>query len=228
MTAAPAPLISVAAERLEARHRDVASERRAQIVQGAVQAFAEKGYFGTTIEDIAARAGVSKGLIYVYFEDKQDVLFLTLHYVLDTYARELPALLEGVEGPLERLEKALSSYCRLIDRNRAITDLAYQVTTVLPAKQRAQLKATEFKVNRILQSCLEACFYGGLMRPANLDFLVYQYVMFCHSWALKRWAFEDKYSLEDYIAEGVRLLIEPHLTSAGREHWGPVPTITKG
>jgi|TARA_B100001964_G_scaffold123810_1_gene137209 AcrR family transcriptional regulator len=198
---------------------DIAGQRRAQIVEGAVRAFADKGYFGTTIEDIAGQAGVSKGLIYVYFEDKRDVLFLTLRFVLETYARELPALLEGIEGPLERLRTALGSYCRLIDRYRDVTVLAYQATTVLPPPQRAQVKAAESKVNRILQGCLEACFYSGLMRPANLDFQVYQYVMFCHTWALKHWAFGDHYSLDDYIAEGTALLIEPHLTAEGRRHW---------
>ncbi len=213
MTAAPA-LASVSVA--ETGATDVASRRRAQIVEGAVRAFAENGFFGTTIEDIANRAGVSKGLIYVYFEDKRDVLYFALRYILETYARELPALLEGIEGPLQRLQTALSTYCRLIDRNREATALAYQATTVLPAEQRALVKAAESKVNRILQSCLEACFYGGLMQPANLDFLVSQYATFCHTWALKHWAFRDKYSLEDYIAEGTRLLIEPHLTASGR------------
>jgi AcrR family transcriptional regulator len=198
---------------------EISSQRRAQIVEGAVRALADKGYFGTTIEDIAGQAGVSKGLIYVYFEDKRDVLFLTLRLVLETYARELPALLEGIEGPLERLHTALSTYCRLIDRYRDVTVLAYQSTGVLLAPQRAQVKAAESKVNRVLQGCLEACFYGGLMRPANLDFMVYQYVMFCHTWALKQWAFGDKYSLDDYIAEGTALLIEPHLTAAGHKVW---------
>ena len=196
--------------------RGNAEARRGQIVQAAVKLFARKGYHATTIEEIAAEAGVSKGLVYVYFEDKTDVLFLTLCFVLEIYAREIPALLHGTRHPLCRLETAFRAYLSLIDQYRDATLLAYRSTADLPAGKRQKIKAAESRVNRILQSCIEPCIHEGLLAPANLDFLVYQYVLFCHSWALKHWAFRDKYDLDEYAAEGLRLLIDPHLTEKGR------------
>lgn len=55
-------------------------ERRGQIVKAATKLFSEQGYYLTTIQDIAGEAGISVGLIYQYFKDKDDVLFLTLHW----------------------------------------------------------------------------------------------------------------------------------------------------
>jgi len=75
-------------------------ERRQQIVNAAVKLFSEQGYYSTTIQNIAREAGISVGLIYQYFRDKDDVLFLTLKLVLETYEREIPAALEGAEHPL--------------------------------------------------------------------------------------------------------------------------------
>ncbi len=206
----------ILADHDKAPERDIAGARRGQIVDAAVRLFSEKGYFQTTIEDIAGAAGVSKGLVYVYFTDKLDVLFYTLRFVLDFYGRELPALLEGIEHPLMRLELSLRTYCGLIDDNRDATVLAYQSTKILPADQRAVVKTAESKVNAIIRDCTQTCIRRGLMGRVNLDIFVYQLTTFCHMWALKHWAFRDKYSLEEYAEEGIKLLIDPHLTRKGR------------
>ena len=47
--------------------------RPAEIVSAAMQVFAEKGFAAARLDDIAARAGVSKGALYLYFETKQDL-----------------------------------------------------------------------------------------------------------------------------------------------------------
>jgi AcrR family transcriptional regulator len=52
--------------------------RREQILTAAVACFARAGYHATTMADVAAQAGVSKGTPYLYFGSKQD-LFLALH-----------------------------------------------------------------------------------------------------------------------------------------------------
>lgn len=47
--------------------------RPAEIVAAALEVFAEKGFAAARLDDIAARAGVSKGALYLYFETKQDL-----------------------------------------------------------------------------------------------------------------------------------------------------------
>ena len=49
------------------------ADRPDEIVAAAFQVFAEKGFAAARLEDIAARAGVSKGAIYLYFATKQDI-----------------------------------------------------------------------------------------------------------------------------------------------------------
>lgn len=49
-------------------------DRRKQILRAAVEVFAERGFHRTRVSDIAQRAGVAYGLIYHYFESKDDVL----------------------------------------------------------------------------------------------------------------------------------------------------------
>jgi len=191
-------------------------ERRGQIVRAAVKLFSEEGYYTTTIQQIAKEAGVSTGLIYQYFGDKDDVLFLSLKLVLETYEHEIPPRLEGIEHPVERLCMALWAYCTIVDGLREATVLAYRSTKSLRADRRALVKADETRTNRLLQGCLRACIAGGYMRAVNEYLLVYQYVNFCHAWALKHWALRARFSLSSYVAEGIGLLVEPFLTAKGR------------
>jgi len=49
-------------------------EKRQAIIDAAIKAFAERGYQYATIDEIAKEAGVAKGLVHVYFENKLDLL----------------------------------------------------------------------------------------------------------------------------------------------------------
>ncbi|MXQ13385.1 TetR/AcrR family transcriptional regulator [Microvirga makkahensis] len=49
------------------------AERPGEILEAAFEEFVQKGYAATRLEDVAARAGVTKGTIYVYFENKEQV-----------------------------------------------------------------------------------------------------------------------------------------------------------
>ena len=191
-------------------------ERRGQIIQAAVKLFSEKGYYTTTIQSIAREARVSTGLIYQYFGDKDDILFLTLKLVLQSYEHEIPPRLEGVEHPIERLCMALWAYCAIIDTLIDATLLAYRSTHSLRPERRALIMEDETRTNRVIEGCLHACVAGGYMRKVNEHLLAYQCVMYCHSWALKNWAYRSKYSLSSYVAEGVKLLVEPFVTAKGR------------
>lgn len=82
---------------------DPALERRAQILGAAMICFAKRGFHQTSMHDISAEAGISVGLIYRYFENKDAVISAMadehkreIHEVLER-ARLAPSLLEAFE-----------------------------------------------------------------------------------------------------------------------------------
>jgi AcrR family transcriptional regulator len=190
--------------------------RRGEIVRAAVKLFSEQGYYNATIQSIAREAGISVGLVYQYFREKDDLLFLSLKNVLETYEREIPLALEGVTQPLERLQLAIHTYCRIVDRLREATVLTYRSAKSLRPERRRFIKEGETRTNRLLEACVRDCVAGNYMQPVNASLLVYQYVLFAHAWALKSWAFRSRYSLEGYVREGLKLLVDPFLTAKGR------------
>ncbi len=54
--------------------QEIKQQRRAQILDSALDLFAMQGYFATSIQLVAKKAGISKGLIYNYFQSKEDLL----------------------------------------------------------------------------------------------------------------------------------------------------------
>ncbi len=199
--------------------RTVPEMRRAQIVDAAVRLFSERGYFQTTIEDIASAVPVSKGLVYRYFKDKNDLLFYCLRYVLDMYkTEEIPPLI-AERGPLFALMRLLRLHCVLAKKHTLEILLAYKSTKDLSPEQRREIKILESKMARTIRQCLDACVHGGLMNSVNTEIMAYQFIMFGHTWALKNWAFRDRHSADDYMAEGEAILILPFLTEAGRAEY---------
>ena len=66
--------------------------KRAGIIQAAATVFARKGFQGASVDDIAAAAGISKGSLYGYFKNKEDLFYATF----ETFQRELLLECEAV------------------------------------------------------------------------------------------------------------------------------------
>lgn len=191
-------------------------ERRGQIVRAAIKLFSTQGYYTTTIQQVAREAGISTGLVYQYFRDKDDLLLLALTQVLERYEVEIPRSLQGITQPVESLCTALRTYCGIVDRMRDATVLTYRSSKSLRADRRALVMEGETRTNRLLEACIRACVASGEMRPVNEHLLAYAHVMFCHAWALKHWALRNRYRVQQYVREGLQLLVEPFLTAKGR------------
>lgn len=94
--------------------KNVSDERKAQILEAALKIFARKGFFGARTDDIAKEAGVSKGLLYWYFESKDAIIHALLDWLFEPDLRALEHLVAQHERPAgERLlavaEQALES-----------------------------------------------------------------------------------------------------------------------
>lgn len=94
--------------------------RPQEILDAALACFAERGFAASRMDDIAERAGVTKGTIYLYFENK-DAVFKAL--VRESIGAQLATVLENVrayEGPSRELLRliltALGQFARTSDR----------------------------------------------------------------------------------------------------------------
>jgi AcrR family transcriptional regulator len=92
----------------------------ALIVETAREVFLQKGYFGTTIDDIADAAGLSRSSFYTYFPSKRDVLLVLgnqTYQAMDELMDQLMAVAE--ERTPDAVERIVTMYLRLLDEHGA-------------------------------------------------------------------------------------------------------------
>ena len=87
-------------------------EKRRQILNAAVRAFAKKGYHASRVSDIAEEAGVAYGLVYHYFESKDAVLEAIFRDMWGMMVAAINAVEEIEESPREQLRKSCAIVLR--------------------------------------------------------------------------------------------------------------------
>lgn len=79
---------------------DVSEERRAQIIESAIEVFARQGFASTRMDDVAAESGLSKGLLYWYFKSKEEIIIAIADLLFGVEFRKMQSL--SVEGQTAR------------------------------------------------------------------------------------------------------------------------------
>lgn len=83
-----------------------AEDRPREICAAALAVFAEKGFAAARLDEIAKRAGVSKGTLYLYFEDKQQLFRAVVRDTISPNIDAVRASLEQMDLPFEQIVRA--------------------------------------------------------------------------------------------------------------------------
>lgn len=95
-----------------------ATEMRQRIMDGAHRAMLSGGYRGTTMPSIAAEAGVSVGLLYRYFESKEELYLAMCEAVTQAQLDDLALQLGQIADPRERLGSAIGLFVEGLEVER--------------------------------------------------------------------------------------------------------------
>jgi AcrR family transcriptional regulator len=82
---------------------DVSEQRKAQILDAAMETFSKVGFHKARMSDIATNSGLSKGSLYWYFESKNDIIINLIARVFEPEIQDLKALLVSDTSVEERL-----------------------------------------------------------------------------------------------------------------------------
>ena len=89
---------------------DVSTERKQQIFEAAVTCFGRKGYHLTTMDDIAAECGLSKGSLYWYFSSKKELFLYLFEVMTDQVTQTWEQILKEELTATEKLRATLSMF----------------------------------------------------------------------------------------------------------------------
>lgn len=86
------------------------ADRPAEIVAAALEVFAEKGFAAARLDEIARRAGVSKGAVYLYFETKEEVFRAVVAQAIAPNVAVVKAMAAAHPGPLADLLRNIADH----------------------------------------------------------------------------------------------------------------------
>jgi len=106
--------------------KEIREEKKALIMDVALEHFAKKGYFNTSISRIAKHAGISKGLLYNYFESKEELLAEIIIRSMGEISKHFDTNKDGVLSE-DEFEHFVRNYFKIIRENLSFWRLFYQL-----------------------------------------------------------------------------------------------------
>ena len=94
---------------------DRAEERRKQIMDAALTCFARKGYHKTTMDDIVAESGLSKGTLYWYFKSKDELFFSLVNSLFLEIRHDIDAIAEQHTSASDKLRALAHEFVSFFD-----------------------------------------------------------------------------------------------------------------
>jgi AcrR family transcriptional regulator len=163
-------------------------ERPAQLLAAALDVFVERGFTAARLDEIAARAGVSKGTLYLYFDSKEALFKAMILDALSPLLAEGEALVAvGSDDPEQLLHDLVFGWWHIIGHSRAggIPKLMMAEARNFPDIAQFYYDNVIARGRRLIVDTLELGMARGLFRQADAKMLchvLFAPVLFAGIW----------------------------------------------
>jgi TetR/AcrR family transcriptional regulator, fatty acid metabolism regulator protein len=106
--------------------RPKAADKSRRILDAATRVFARKGYFAARVSDVAKKAGVADGTIYLYFRNKEDILVRLFDEVMSEHVSQAREAVRALPSAPERLRTIAERHLAVLGGNRDLA-VVFQV-----------------------------------------------------------------------------------------------------
>jgi AcrR family transcriptional regulator len=116
------------------------SARRRELTREAAKLFAQKGYHGTSIGDIAEALGMQKASLYAHIDSKEDLLYETMREGADAFHAALDAIPEDAPAT-DKIRLALRGHLRVVAEQLDVATVFVQEWRYLEGERRDEIIA---------------------------------------------------------------------------------------
>ena len=99
------------------------NDKYQRIIAAATSVFAKKGFYQSKISEIAKEAQVADGTVYIYFENKDDILIRLFEEQMQMVLDNMRSHLDGIGDPVKKLEKFALTHLELIEENPDVAEI---------------------------------------------------------------------------------------------------------
>lgn len=177
------PAVAPPAEPARKRRKEA---RPQELLDAALEVFVERGFAASKMEDVASRAGVSKGTVYLYFPSKEELLKAVIRHNLSLTIAQGGDLAAQFPGPTDELLRVLAmSWWDRVGETQASGIFKLIITEVRNFPEFAQFYAAEViePGRQLLKALLQRGIDRGEFRPVPLEdtahALIFPMLMLC-------------------------------------------------
>jgi len=147
--------------------------RPGEIVAAALEVFAEKGFAAARLDDIAARAGVSKGALYLYFETKHDLFHAVVRDAVTPNIDAIEAAARAMNqpiGPVIRMMLGRAAEVLITSPLGAVAKMVIAESRNFPDLARVWHDEVVERALGVITGLIEAAQARGEIRPGDARF----------------------------------------------------------
>jgi AcrR family transcriptional regulator len=142
------------------------ADRRIEILKSAAAAFRRRGYHGASVDEIASALEMTKGNLYYYFRNKEEILYACHDYSLDVLLGLMQDVQAGSARPDAKLRRLILAFVHLMLDELQGTALTLDLQALSPALQR-RIIAKRDRFDRGLREIVQQGIDSGLFRPGD-------------------------------------------------------------
>ena len=145
--------------------------RPAELVAAALEVFVEKGFAATKLADVARRAGVTKGTVYLYFDSKEALFKAVVRETIVPVIAQGEALARAFTGSARELvERLVREYWRLVGETAlaGIPKLMMAEAATFPELTRFYYDEVVTRGHRLMAGVIERGVENGEFRPVDV------------------------------------------------------------
>jgi AcrR family transcriptional regulator len=184
------------------------SARRTELTREAARLFAERGYHGTSIGDLAKALGVQKGSLYAHIESKQDLLYEAVREGAEAFHAALDAVPDDLPAG-ERIRLALRAHLRVVAEQLDVATVFVREWRYLEGDRAAEFLAERRRYEERFRALFREGRERGELRTDLDDQAAARLVLSAANWAytwLPAGADTDELADRFYaiLADGIR------------------------
>jgi AcrR family transcriptional regulator len=182
--------------------------RRKQIIEGAMQVFAAKGFHRASVREIADAAGLTMGTMYNYVRSKEDILYIVYDFMTTILTEGLNKAIEETADPREKVSAALRHNMEMIYQYRDVIMFLYREAGNYDRESVRTVLAQETKYIEVFEELLRQRYAGRKINEARLkmaaDILSYLNVIL----VLRNWSLKRRHKSMDDVVDGILEFVE--------------------
>jgi AcrR family transcriptional regulator len=185
------------------------AKKRLEILKSAAAAFHRRGYYAASVDSIARALHMTKGNLYYYFRNKEEILYFCHDYSLDLLLELLNKAEESGAPPDEKLRRLIVAFVHMIIDELRGTALTLDLQALSPSRLR-KIIAKRDKFDRGIRRIINSGVEAGIFRPGDpklRTFAIFGSVNWIPRWFDPRGpAHSDEIAaaFADYLVAGLR------------------------